>query len=1255
LSVSNLAAAENRQLPPPVPQQYERLKTLWLDIDLVKGGQPQASIVVPATGVYDAAAATVQRAIAARTNVQVPIISADDPGAAVPIRGNLIVLGNRSTNKTISALYDLYYCLVDLKYPGPEGYVLRTVHSPFGDGHGVVVVGGSDTTGVEAGAKALADVLTQSPATNGGLSLGWTLRTKLGTGIVPPTDIREFETWEASQGYGSVGYFGWCSISKRMAMYYMTGDEFSAREVVRLSFPDDRAIRDIEEIDGERIENKRDPLAGFYHYNAHMAILLWDLIEESPVFSDDERLRITNAFARQLNHRRGEGVYGLTQPPQGISSRHGQWSAISLYCLGRYFQKDYPDPVWAQCVRAGELAFQSLHQHAWVTGESDNLFWYNTGIAPILSYLVLTGDRKPLANGVLPELLRGQEILSSGRSPDWALNSASLDLFHKAAYLTGDGRWLMYRERSGVNTNVFRLGQSFWPDETIAAEPPEDLVGKWSIQRLPKPAWAARGSGLPWEQSFYFGSYRSAADDTGDFILLDGFNGASRNPYHTCDILELRLNGNTILQGYHNQVQTSADGMVEPAVAMDAALLHSDVVGRTAIAIAEVPRAAFCNWRRTLCHRTGQYSLIVDDLTFRADSQNMAVKTTWESPHGRWDSQRRAVRCRIGDAAPGVECELRSCDDQEIAAGDVVSMTWHGPVRQGTHRIGFYLIGQAAAGSDNLACRRLAQNAAALAVPQPALAVIGDYARTAGQLVVLAADHIHGRALTGAGIDDVLVSSDVPVDIDWDFTSGVADVVCSAPTSLVLNLNEESAARIDGQLAPRASENGVCTFSLPAGRHRLDRVLPAGRDTVLTPDLRRLLSQAQTPLIGSGESPPSAPPSVPEWAIAWHGQLGDRTSALIAIPGPQGPQVCAASGNTVHIWTQEGQAVRTLTTKGNVRAVHWWDGRDLLLVGCADEKVLAFDADGNQRWSFSSEMDPAVYEAAKTYWFKSAPGHEGIHGLSSGEFDGGQSRCFVGSACTLEILDEAGQLVKRVPVFWGPCWKFLLVNGPASSRNLLIAQWPNGNDSLAIVNSTLSSEARHGFDGVPAGHSFVSGWTAQNRTGLCCRDLDGDGAKEVVTAVNGTWNRVTVYSEDGRPQHNAQFGPGPGNSPREYLRDFDVADLNADGKHELLVAVASGLVVALSHDCQKLWSVRLSSPPVSVRCCTLDGGRKTVVVAGCEDGSVSVLDDQGRQCGRGQVTGRPTHMLLSDEAGVSQVVFATDRGDVCCIRAPQGN
>lgn len=326
--------------------------------------------------------------------------------------------------------------------------------------------------------------------------------------------------------------------------------------------------------------------------------------------------------------------------------------------------------------------------------------------------------------------------------------------------------------------------------------------------------------------------------------------------------------------------------------------------------------------------------------------------------------------------------------------------------------------------------------------------------------------------------------------------------------------------------------------------------------------------------------------------------------------------------------------------------LRWWDEFKVLLAGCVDEKVIALDADGRRKWAFTSQMDPAVYEAAKTYWFKSAPGHEGIHGLYTGAFDEGRSRLFVGSACTLEILDENGKLVKRTPVFWGPGRMFLLVAGPDGSRNLLVSRWPNGNDSLAIVNSKTMAVTGRGYNGVPAGHSYVGGWAAQNCTALVYEDLDGDGKKEVATAINGTWNRVTVYSEDGKPLSNAQFGPGPSKALRAQMRAMDVADLDGDGRKKIVVGIAEGLIVALDARCQKIWSTRLPSPPVSLRCVPWPGAKSACVVAGCDDGTVAALDENGSLVALGTVTGRPMHMEILETPSGPLAVLATDQGEV---------
>ena len=258
-------------VPPPEPilPVYTQLKELHLTTVLVCDGKANITIIVPASGLYDEQAVCLQQAIEELTGVTIPIAADDSPVSAVPIRGNLIALGNRSTNRTIGELYNRFYTLLDLRYPGPGGYVVRTLHNPFGDGHNVIFVGGSDLMGVSVATGVFIGKLREVGAAKDSLSLGWLAEIRLGNGITAPKDIREVEIWEASAGYGSTGYFGWNSISKHIALYYMTGDKFHAREFLRKAFPDGQAKKEIDEIDGERIENKDDPLAGPYHYNAH--------------------------------------------------------------------------------------------------------------------------------------------------------------------------------------------------------------------------------------------------------------------------------------------------------------------------------------------------------------------------------------------------------------------------------------------------------------------------------------------------------------------------------------------------------------------------------------------------------------------------------------------------------------------------------------------------------------------------------------------------------------------------------------------------------------------------------------------------------------------------------------------------------------------------------------------------------------------------------------------------------------------------
>lgn len=1225
--------------PPPIVPVYQQLKDLKLDVSLVRGGRPAISIVSGGSEAQREAAASIQTAVAERTGVELPILDDREPAAAVPLTRNLIVLGNRSTNRTSNALYDQHYSLMDLKYPGRGGYALRSLHDPCANGWSAILVGASDDAGLREGARKLADLIRAAPLSAGDLTLQWLMETRLGEGLEIPHDLRRFETWEASRGYGSIGYFGWNSISKRMAMYYMTGDEFHAREAIRLSFPDAQALRELDEIDEERIENKQDPLAGPYHYNAMMLILYWDLIEESPVFTAEERLKVTNAFARRLSHPQDRSTYHLRTVPASVGSRHGQWSALSLYTLGRYFNKYYPSPLWAHAERAGQLAFHSLHQHEWVAGESDNLFWYNTGIAPILTYMILSGDRKPLENDVLQTLLRGQELLISGRVPDWALNSAALDFLHKAAYLTGDGRWLVYRDRTGLDTDIFRLGQSFWPAPELRPHLPQDLVGVWTIHSMPRPMWLRRGNGFRLSESFLNASFRSAADETGDFILLDGMNGASRNPYHTFAVLEYRLHGTTLLQGYRNRVLTRADGMVEPLVPMDGAMRYSAVTGPVAVFVGEVPQLPFCSWRRTLVHHTGRYGLIADELEFRADSQNMQITTQWEPVSGRWDPDQQALR---DGTSPRLELRPSQVLDVSRARG-VTSMDWRGPVCPQERRCTFYLVGQSTDERQPLACLQIAPNAAALALPEPAMVSLGEYRHNHAQIAVLATDHLYGRAMLTAGLADRLLQADAPLEVAWDFAAGRLDVCASQPTELRLRLATAAQLSLDNCPIATESENGLTTVRLSSGLHVVCGAAPASNHEAA---LNELLHQGRLErAVQLRETRRPEPQPGRLWSAAMQTNVGAAVADLEVVSSAQGVLLAAAAEKRVHLISLKGETVRQFDTDGRIRNLHWWDKPQLLLAGCVDEKLIAFDHEGQRRWTFVSEMAPAVYEAAKQYWFKSAPGHEGIHGLSAGTFLDGQEQCFVGGACTLEIVDADGQLKKRLPLFWGPGSQFRLLPRQDGTTELLVAREPTDGPYLYAV-SNRGFGIRRGFDSVPAGHSLITGWANMSRDHIFHVDLDGDGTKEVVSEINGAWNRITVWDEDGRALYNAQFGPGD-SIPARNIRDVDILDLDGDGKQEIITATAEGLLVALDHQCRKVWSTRLESPAAVLQARrSADSAR---VVVGCDDGSVLQLDANGQIIAQGKIDGRPTQIVDPATGELPLVVFATSKGTVAAF------
>ncbi|MEN6403169.1 MAG: VCBS repeat-containing protein, partial [Armatimonadia bacterium] len=201
--------------------------------------------------------------------------------------------------------------------------------------------------------------------------------------------------------------------------------------------------------------------------------------------------------------------------------------------------------------------------------------------------------------------------------------------------------------------------------------------------------------------------------------------------------------------------------------------------------------------------------------------------------------------------------------------------------------------------------------------------------------------------------------------------------------------------------------------------------------------------------------------------------------------------------------------------------------------------------------------------------------------------------------------------------------------------------------AMYILNNKTMT-LRRAFDGVPSGHTYVGGWANMSRDHIFHADLDADGKQEIVSEINGAWNRITVWNEDGAPLYNAQFGPG---SPIPYrnMRDVDLVDLNGDGKLEVITATSQGLVVALNAHCEKVWSTRLTSPATVLKTVAQPGKPPTIVVA-CENGSVLSLDAQGSIQKAGQLGSAATKIELVQTPEGPLVLLGGSKGEVAVFQ-----
>ncbi|MGD8239445.1 MAG: hypothetical protein PVH68_12880, partial [Armatimonadota bacterium] len=355
---SSVAAA------PPSPSPITRLKRLYPRTVLVANGQPHCVVVTPDAPEYAALAEQFVALIRERTGAAVPVrLAAEvaDEHWRIDFAGtgdrNIVALGSVNNNRLLSVLYGRRYVVADSIYPGTGGYVIRTVHDPFARGINVLVLAGSDAEGVRRAISVFGD--RHAKVT--------------GTTLVlpdPVTDV-EFER----KGYRFFPDASHSLSSKRQPQY--TGMDWFRERLQQAGFMDaegkviksDQPGKTLVSLTGmiarmgqtyfrtgspelpplmkELLDTNRHLLAVPEPLNemqprAATHVHEWDLLEELPIWTDQDRLEITNALLRDAaigHERRAFHAQVENGAVMAMDENHGTASARNSFRAWQYFHK----------------------------------------------------------------------------------------------------------------------------------------------------------------------------------------------------------------------------------------------------------------------------------------------------------------------------------------------------------------------------------------------------------------------------------------------------------------------------------------------------------------------------------------------------------------------------------------------------------------------------------------------------------------------------------------------------------------------------------------------------------------------------------------------------------------------------------------------------------------------------------------------------------------------------------------------------
>ena len=607
LSFAGVAKAEGVEM-----EEIAMLKQMIFDTPIVIQDRARAVIVAPAA--HRRLGRAIRESVKAAAGVSLRILSDTEVSASDWEKQSVITLGNLMDNRFAETLYRMYYIHSDARYPGKGGCVVRTVHNPWGTGANVVFLGGSNAEGVAAAVDEFLKIIEPS----GDIVLPPLLKVDLGGGLTDlslarPPDLeaigRELKRDSNRNLTRKVGEYGF---------NYAMGGHAEWALAMRNAL----------------LEHRTRPYMGWddTHMELWYALIGFDLAEESPALSNDDRLALTRYLLEVL--RGPEGVYQQTfqsalKHPQTVRHNHAMLPALDAYFGGHYFKKYYglvEADAWirdaAELFKGQESAFKT---------ECDATAYESTASLPLaVLYALAEPEYRFLSNGCAAQAMdrfigcMDNRFDLSGNGDVYSAFPMPLLLMTNWYYRDGRYQWVIDRRRERHGGRDFGKSMRYHIDGQVQPVAPDDMVGVRSF--AVDPEFYRRWDGpkhIPPHRRFDKITFRAGFHPQRQYFLLDGLGTGSHGHddvnaiVRFTDLDRVFLVDDSYSEGPgqkdHNAVTVIRNG-IRGEIPKAAEVRHIADLAQTGFSRTVAHEHAGTDWVRSVVWAKDAYFVVIDEL-----------------------------------------------------------------------------------------------------------------------------------------------------------------------------------------------------------------------------------------------------------------------------------------------------------------------------------------------------------------------------------------------------------------------------------------------------------------------------------------------------------------------------------------------------------------------------------------------------------------------------------------------------------------